>query len=130
MDLTREKEIKEMLCSCDENRCIESHFRRLQDYGIDLKMNQKFTQLVEFLNSLGNKDRLMIIKTLEEKGEQCVCELETILDKSQPSISHHLRALERVGLIRGWKKGKFTYYTLMTEKFKKYIDIFKQELHL
>lgn len=62
-------------------------------------MSQKFVQLVGFLNSLGNKDRLMIIKTLMEKGEQCACELEAILDKSQPSISHHLRSLERVRLI-------------------------------
>jgi len=128
MDVTREKEIKEMMCSCNENGCSESHFKELQDFGINLKINQEFSQLIEFLNSLGNKDRLIIIKTLMEKGEQCVCELETILDKSQPSISHHLRNLERVGLIRGWKKGKFTYYELMKEEFEKYIKLLKKLL--
>jgi len=128
MDLTREKEIKELMCSCNENGCAESHFKELQDFGINLKINQEFSQLIEFLNALGNKDRLIIIKTLIEKGEQCVCELEAILDKSQPSISHHLRTLERVGLIRGWKKGKFTYYELMREEFEKYIKLQKKQL--
>ena len=128
MDLTREREIKEMMCSCNEYGCAESHFSELQEYGIKLKINQDFTQLNEFLNALGNKDRLIIIKTLIEKGEQCVCELEAILDKSQPSISHHLRSLERVGLIRGWKKGKFTYYELMKDIFEKYIKLIKKEL--
>ncbi|MFX1276859.1 MAG: ArsR/SmtB family transcription factor [Promethearchaeota archaeon] len=130
MDLTREKEIKEILCSCNENGCVETYFKELKDYGMKLKMSQKFSQLIEFFNSLGNKDRLMIIKTLKEKGEQCVCELETILDKSQPSISHHLRSLERIGLIRGWKKGKFTYYDLMMDEFENYIKLFKEELDI
>jgi len=130
MDLTREKEIKELMCSCNENGCGESHFKDLQDFGIKLKLNQELSQLNEFLNTLGNKNRLIIIKALKEKGEQCVCELEAILDKSQPSISHHLRSLERVGLIRGWKKGKFTYYELMNDEFEKYRELLKKELLL
>jgi ArsR family transcriptional regulator len=59
--------------------------------------------------------------------ERCVCELEAILDKSQPSISHHLRELEKAGLIRGWKKGKYTYYNLVKEEFKEKIANFNQE---
>ena len=73
-----------------------------------------------FLNALGNKERLTILTALNDK-ERCVCELEAILDKSQPSISHHLRELEKVGLIRGWKKGKYTYYTLIKKEFEKYL---------
>jgi len=79
---------------------------------------------------LGNRDRLLIIKTLNERGEQCVCELELLLDKSQPSISHHLRNLERIGLIRGWKKGKFTYYNLEKDVLVEYIDLFNRELNI
>jgi ArsR family transcriptional regulator len=52
---------------------------------------------------------LIIFSTLKEK-DRCVCELEAILKKSQSSISHHLQILEETGVIKGWKKGKFTYY--------------------
>ncbi|GAH16082.1 unnamed protein product, partial [marine sediment metagenome] len=37
----------------------------------------------------------------------CVCELETILNKSQSTISHHLRKLVVAGLIQGYKKQKY-----------------------
>ena len=129
MDLIREKEIREMIRdSCRDGTCSVDHFNDLQDLGLNLRKNQKFTRLIEFLSVLGNKDRLIIVKTLKERGELCVCELEAVLDKSQPSISHHLRSLERIGLIRGWKKGKFTYYELMQDKFEKHVELFKEIL--
>ena len=131
MDSTREKEIKEILqTSCRDGTCNANHFNELQNFGIELRKSQKFAHLLEFLSGLGNKDRLMIVKTLKDRGAQCVCELEAILDKSQPSISHHLRTLERIGLIRGWKKGKFTYYELMRKEFNKYLEIFNENFNL
>jgi ArsR family transcriptional regulator len=100
------------------------HFDEMQEIGTNIRSNKEFINLLEFLSALGNKDRLLIVKILKERGEQCVCELELLLDKSQPSISHHLRNLERVGLIRGWKKGKFTYYELEKEQYEKYLELF------
>ncbi|MFX1238070.1 MAG: ArsR/SmtB family transcription factor [Promethearchaeota archaeon] len=125
MDLSREKEIKQIMQACWDGCCENIIFEELQAYGLELKKDQDFAKLLQFFNALGNKDRLIIVKTLKERGEQCVCELEAILDKSQPSISHHLRHLERVGLIKGWKKGKFTYYVLIEDEFDKYIKLFQ-----
>ncbi|MBN1803140.1 MAG: winged helix-turn-helix transcriptional regulator [Candidatus Lokiarchaeota archaeon] len=128
MDNARENEIKEIMRACWSDCCEKSTFEDLQAYGLEHKKSQSFAQVLEFLNALASKDRLLIVKTLKERGEQCVCELEAILDKSQPSISHHLRHLERVSLIRGWKKGKFTYYVLMENEYKKYLDLLQNEL--
>ena len=125
----RASEIKGMLCNCSE--CIDSsdYFKNLQKLGKNLKLDKKFNSILAFLNALGNKERLFIINVLIEK-ERCVCELEAILDKSQPSISHHLRELERADLIRGWKKGKFTYYTLLKENLEKKLEILNQEFNI
>lgn len=76
---------------------------------------------------LGNKERLIIVTVLKDK-DRCVCELEAILDKSQPSISHHLRELEKLNLIRGWKKGKFTYYSLLKDNLNSYIEKIEKNL--
>jgi len=57
-----------------------------------------------------------------------VCELEAVLDESQPSISHHLKTLENAGLVRGWKKGKFTHYDIVKEQISSYLDLLNQEL--
>jgi len=130
MDVSRKKEITEILRSCLGEGCCTEHFTEIQELGINVRSNKEFLNLVDFLSVLGNKDRLLIIKTLKERGEQCVCELELLLDKSQPSISHHLRNLERIGLIRGWKKGKFTYYNLEEELLTEYIGLFNRELNI
>ena len=126
MKVEREKKIKETLCGCDDCSNGDTYFDKLQRTGNDLKFNQKLISLSTFLNALGNKERLTILTALKDK-ERCVCELEAILDKSQPSISHHLRELEKVGLIRGWKKGKYTYYTLIKNEFEKYLANLNQE---
>jgi ArsR family transcriptional regulator len=89
----------------------ETLFNNLQQLGKDLRYDERIIKSIEYLNVLGNIERLIIINVLKDK-ERCVCELEAILDKSQPSISHHLRELEKLNLIQGLKRGKFTYYSL------------------
>ncbi|MFW9773522.1 MAG: ArsR/SmtB family transcription factor [Candidatus Thorarchaeota archaeon] len=127
--VNRKTEIKEMLCSCEDSSDSEKHFNNLQRLGAHLKLDDKTSSTLTFLNALGNLERLTIINALKEK-DRCVCELEVILDKSQPSISHHLRELEKANLIRGWKKGKFTYYSLLENEFKEYLENFYHEYSL
>lgn len=113
----RENEIKVMLCSCEDIINSNEYFKELQELGENLRNNDLLNILLIFLSALGNKERFIIFTSLREK-DRCVCELEVILKKSQSSISHHLRILESAGLIRGWKKGKFTYYGIEHENFK------------
>ncbi len=128
MKVNRKEKIKDTLCGCDDCSDGDEYFENLQQIGKDLKFDQNLNALFAFFNALGNKERLTILTALKNK-ERCVCELEAILDKSQPSISHHLRELEKVGLIRGWKKGKYTYYTLLKEEFKILIANLNQEFN-
>lgn len=51
-------------------------------------------------------------------NNRCVCELEAILDISQSTISHHLKILEKIGLIKGIRRGYFTHYELIKEQFQ------------
>lgn len=113
-----------MLCSCKGEDVGEPYFQELRKKGENLKKNEIIEKLNNFLSALGNKDRLMIVDVLKKK-DLCVCELEAILDKSQPAISHHLKILEECGLIRGWKKGRFTYYSIEKEVLSDYIADFK-----
>ena len=113
----RENEIKVMLCCCEDIINTNEYFKELQELGENLRKDNQLNSLLVFLNAISNKERLIIFSSLKEK-DRCVCELEVILNKSQPSISHHLRILEGAGLIRGWKKGKFTYYGIERKNFK------------
>ena len=127
MDIEHEEEIKAKLIKCEDVGNPDLHFKKLRELGDQLIQNPKYDNLNNFVSALANKKRLVIIKILKEK-DRCVCELEALLDESQPSISHHLKILEKAGLIRGWKKGKFTHYDIIKEKISSYLDLLNQEL--
>ncbi|MFX1379232.1 MAG: ArsR/SmtB family transcription factor [Promethearchaeota archaeon] len=127
MDIEHEKEIKDKLIKCEDIENVDLHFNKLRNKGDVLFQDSRFNDLIEFLNALSNKKRLIILNILKEK-DRCVCELEATLDESQPSISHHLKILENAGLIRGWKKGKFTHYDFIREKFELYFNLLQKEL--
>ncbi|MFW9882187.1 MAG: ArsR/SmtB family transcription factor [Candidatus Thorarchaeota archaeon] len=127
MNIKHEKEIKSKLIKCKDIKNPNLHFRHLREIGKEMIQNTSFEDLTLFLNAIANKKRFMIMNILKEK-DRCVCELEAVLDESQPSISHHLKILESAGLIRGWKKGKFTHYDLLKEKITFYLELLNQKL--
>ncbi len=127
MDSEHEEEIKAKLIKCEDVENPDQHFKKLRELGDQLIQNPRYDNLSNFLNALANKKRLIIINILKEK-DRCVCELEAVLDESQPSISHHLKTLENAGLVRGWKKGKFTHYDIVKEQISSYLDLLNQEL--
>lgn len=54
--------------------------------------------------------RLLNILAGAETGEACVCDLTDLVDKSQPTVSHHLRVLSEAGLVSGTKRGRWVWY--------------------
>jgi ArsR family transcriptional regulator len=125
----RESEIKIMLCACKDCSNSNVFFNNLLKVGKELEENKTFDAIEKFTLALASKERLIIINALKEQ-DRCVCELETILNKSQSTISHHLRKLVVAGLIQGYKKQKFTYYHLFKEELVKNLDILNQTLHV
>lgn len=127
MDPDHKQEILVKLKKCENIDNPDLHFKQLREKGNSLLQNPGFDDLINFVNAVANKKRLIIINILKEK-DRCVCELEAVLDESQPAISHHLKILENAGLIRGWKKGKFTHYDIVNEQIISYLDILNQKL--
>lgn len=67
--------------------------------------------LAELFKVLGDPTRVKIIYALTQK-ELCVCDLAAVLNMSQSSISHQLRVLRNLRLVKYRKEGKIVYYTL------------------
>lgn len=70
--------------------------------------------VAELLRALGDPTRLQIICALAAEGvdELCVCDLATLVSVSGSAVSHSLRTLRQLGLVRYRKEGKIAYYTL------------------
>jgi DNA-binding transcriptional ArsR family regulator len=68
-------------------------------------------RLSETFKALGDPTRLRIVYALSKK-KLCVCDLSASLDMSQSAVSHQLRILRNLKLVKFEKKGKSVYYSL------------------
>jgi DNA-binding transcriptional ArsR family regulator len=71
-------------------------------------------RLAELFKALGDPTRLRIISLLLEH-EVCVHSLEMTLGMTQSAISHQLRFLRQMGLVRYRKQGRHVFYALDDE---------------
>lgn len=68
-------------------------------------------KLVDLYKALGDSHRLSILQMLSGQ-EIGVCEIMVQLKLTQPTVSHHLKILRQVDLIKSGKQGKLVFYTL------------------
>lgn len=67
--------------------------------------------LAEVFKALSDPNRLRLISLLLDH-EVCVHTLESVLGMSQSAISHQLRHLRQLGLVRFRKEGRHVFYAL------------------
>lgn len=92
-----------------EVRCVDApKVRRAQKA---MKSPEVVTILAETFRVLGDPTRLRIVHALADH-ELCVCDLATVVGVEQSVVSHSLRALRRMRLVRYRKDGKIAFYSL------------------
>jgi ArsR family transcriptional regulator, arsenate/arsenite/antimonite-responsive transcriptional repressor len=69
---------------------------------------------VEQFSALGQQDRLQIFRLLVRAGPQgnCVDDIKRRLKTPGSTLSHHLDALTRCGLLAARRSGRFIFYTV------------------
>jgi ArsR family transcriptional regulator, arsenate/arsenite/antimonite-responsive transcriptional repressor len=72
------------------------------------------TRRVEQLDALGQEDRLRIFRLLVRAGPEgkCVDEIKRRLKLPGSTLSHHLDALARSGLLGARRDGRFIYHAI------------------
>jgi ArsR family transcriptional regulator len=78
--------------------------------------------------ALGEPTRLKIVKLLADR-ELCVCDLEEVMQISQPRISQHLKVLKHAGLINERKEGQRSICSLNRDLLSKSIEQFEQYIN-
>ncbi len=63
--------------------------------------------------ALGDETRIRIVNLMANRGELCVCDLESILDISQSKASRHLAYLKAAGLVADRRDRSWVYYRLV-----------------
>jgi len=70
---------------------------------------------IEIFKALSDKNRLLILDMLS-CGELCACDIMDGLNLTQPTISHHMKVLQKCDLVKGRKEGKWVFYSIVMER--------------
>lgn len=74
--------------------------------------------LADAFQLLATPVRLEIVHALARR-ELCVCDLAAVVGASASSVSHHLRLLRQLRLVRHRREGRMTFYQLDDEHVAK-----------
>jgi ArsR family transcriptional regulator len=68
-------------------------------------------ELERYFKALGDRTRLRIISLLMH-GELCGCDIQYVIENSQPNVSRHLTYLKNAGLVQDRRDGFRIFYRL------------------
>jgi ArsR family transcriptional regulator len=71
---------------------------------------------------LANPQTRIKIAFALSREKLCVCDLTNLFGVSQSAVSHSLRALRQMRLVRFRKEGKIAYYALDDEHIARLLD--------
>ena len=78
------------------------------------------TELADVFKALADPARVRLLSLVANSpsGEACVCDLVPPLERSQPTVSHHLALLVDAGLLTREKRGRWAWYRVVPERLE------------
>ena len=90
-------------------RCI--HQDRVDDARKSAVPEKELNRLADMYKVMGDPSRLKIIVALRQ-GEMCVCDIAAFLEITESAVSHQLRRLRDLAVVKNRRDGKILYYSL------------------
>ena len=78
---------------------------------------EELQDLAEFFRVFGDSTRIRILYALSQ-SELCVCDIASLLGMGQSAISHQLRILKQMRLVKFRREGKSVLYSLADSHIK------------
>ncbi|MCI8517998.1 MAG: winged helix-turn-helix transcriptional regulator [Hungatella sp.] len=101
-----EQEVQEGVCEF-----MHVHDEIVERVEKVLPDEQQLLELSEFFKVFGDSTRIKILYVLSQ-SEMCVCDIATLLQMGQSAISHQLRVLKQMRLVKFRRDGKTVFYSL------------------
>jgi ArsR family transcriptional regulator len=76
--------------------------------------------LAGVLKSLADPVRLRLVSIISaaDGGEACACDLPARVERTQPTVSHHLSQLVASGILEREQRGKWAWFRVRTEQLE------------
>lgn len=115
------KKTKEEKQICKVSATDDNKLKEIKESIIE---EEKIKLLSDTFKALADPTRLKMIYVLS-KSPLCVCDIAQLLDMTQSAISHHLRLLRNLKLVKFRKEGKMVIYSLDDDHV---LELFSQGL--
>jgi ArsR family transcriptional regulator, lead/cadmium/zinc/bismuth-responsive transcriptional repressor len=103
---------------------VQIDLARVRKLRTELVSPDHVQGLADTFSALGDPTRVRILDALSH-GELCVCDLAAVLGLSQSAVSHQLRLLRGIRLVKPRRDGRIVFYSLDDQHI---ISIFRQTL--
>ena len=100
---------------------VMTHECTIQEVKKNMPAEDTMKELAEFYKVFGDATRIRILFVLLE-AEVCVCDLAELLDMTQSAISHQLRVLKQMKLVKNRREGKTVFYSLADDHIQTIIS--------
>jgi ArsR family transcriptional regulator len=86
--------------------------------GGDALTDEQANELAAALKAIADPVRLRLVSLIATSptGEVCACDLPGSLDRSQPTVSHHLSLLVNAGVLEREQRGRWAWFRLRHER--------------
>lgn len=101
--------MKKTEVECCDVTCV--HNQIIEAVKEKMPAEELLNELADFYKVFGDVTRIKILCVLL-RSEMCVCDLAEMLGMTQSAISHQLRVLKQMKLVKNRREGKTVYYSL------------------
>lgn len=108
-----DKSDKQTFLESDAPSCETSlvHLEQVCQVQSQIVTTEKAQQMSQFFGAMADPHRLKLISALF-KAELCVCDLAAVVKMSESAVSHQLRLLRNLRLVKYRREGRNVYYSL------------------
>ncbi|BAZ46920.1 zinc-responsive repressor ZiaR (plasmid) [Chondrocystis sp. NIES-4102] len=87
------------------------HLEQVRQVQSEIVTTEKAQQMAQFFGAMADPHRLKLLSALA-KAELCVCDLAAVVKMSESAVSHQLRLLRNLRLVKHRREGRNVYYSL------------------
>lgn len=109
----------------DNSACKRADKKQIEK--LTIPPPETITRMSAIFQALQSSARLNILFLLKDR-DMCVCELSEALGASQSAISHNMRILRQLDLVRVRKEGRFAVYYIADGHVRLLIETCRQHI--
>lgn len=117
MNIYSYEEVNMEIC---EKKCI--HTGKVEKTFQSFPEPDTVDGIAAIFKALSDPSRLKIVFSLLER-EHCVCDIAVICSQSESAVSHQLRILRALKIVKNRREGKIVYYSLDDDHVKSLIQM-------